>query len=286
MIDLIRLIRPTHWVKNAFVAAPLFFTPSVMSWASAEAVALAVAAFSLAASAIYALNDWADRHADRLHPKKRHRPVASGNVPPHAALLVAALLAIAAAAIATRLPPGFGGVLAIYFAMNLAYSFGLKNVSLLDVLVVAMGFVLRIEAGAAAIQVAPTEWILLCTGLLALFLALAKRRDDVTSELSREHRKALVGYNLAFIDTAIAIVLAALLVGYLIYTTDDGVMRKYGTERLYTTVPFVIAGILRYLQIALVEKRSGSPTEIALTDRFIVVCVLGWLAVFGYLIYL
>lgn len=281
----LRLARPKHWVKNAFVAAPLFFTPSVMSGAAAQTVAWAVLAFCLAASAIYALNDWADRDADRLHPEKRHRPVASGAVKPAAALIFAGILAIAAAAIALRLPGEFATILAVYTAMNLAYSCGLKNVSLLDVLIIAMGFVLRVEAGAAVLGIAPTVWILVCTGLLALFLALAKRRDDLTGDLDAAHRKSLAGYNLPFIDTAIAVVLGALLVGYLMYTTDDAVMRKFGTERLYMTAPFVVAGILRYLQIALVEKRAGSPTEIALSDRFLIICVLGWLAVFGYLIY-
>jgi decaprenyl-phosphate phosphoribosyltransferase len=153
------------------------------------------------------------------------------------------------------------------------------------VLVVAMGFVLRVEAGSAAIAVPATVWILVCTGLLALFLALAKRRDDLTADLGTDHRKSLDGYTLGFVDTALAVILGALLVSYLIYTTDETVMAKYGTERLYMTAPFVVAGVLRYLQIALVEKGSGSPTDIALSDRFIVVCVLGWIAVFGYLIY-
>lgn len=281
----LRLARPKQWVKNAFVAAPLFFTPSVLSWASAAIVAQAVLAFSLIASAIYALNDWADREADRLHPEKRHRPVASGAVAPNAALAFAALLTLAGAALALRLPPGFGAILACYAILNIAYSLGLKNISLLDVLVIAVSFVLRVEAGAVAIGIVPTVWILVCTGLLALFLALAKRRDDLTSDLDAAHRKSLAGYNLPFIDTAIAVVLGALLVGYLMYTTDDAVLRKFSTERLYMTAPFVVAGILRYLQIALVEKRSGSPTEIALSDRFLIVCVLGWVAVFGYLIY-
>jgi decaprenyl-phosphate phosphoribosyltransferase len=285
IVPFIRLARPKHWVKNAFVAAPLFFTPSALSWASAAIVVQAVLAFSLVASAIYAFNDWMDRAADRLHPEKRHRPVASGAVAPNAALAFAALLLLAGGALALRLPPEFGVILACYAVLNIAYSLGLKNISLLDVLVIAISFVLRVEAGAMAIGIVPTVWILVCTGLLALFLALAKRRDDLTSDLDAAHRKSLAGYNLPFIDTTIAVVLGALLVGYLMYTTDDAVLRKFGTERLYMTAPFVVAGILRYLQIALVEKRSGSPTEIALSDRFLIVCVLGWVAVFGYLIY-
>lgn len=282
---LIRLARPKQWVKNAFVAAPLFFTPAALTGPNMAAVALAIVAFSLAASAIYVVNDYCDRAADRLHPKKRLRPIAAGLVPPNAALVFAALLAGAALAIAANLPSKFLGVLAFYVVLSLAYSLKLKHVSLLDVLIVAMGFVLRVEAGAAAIAIQPTVWILICTGLLALFLALAKRRDDLTSELGTQHRKALDGYTLGYVDTAVAVVLGALLVSYLVYTTDAAVMAKYGTDRLYMTAPFVVAGVLRYLQIALVEKGSGSPTDVALSDRFILVCVLGWIAVFGYLIY-
>lgn len=282
---LIRLARPKQWVKNAFVAAPLFFTPAALTGPNMAAVALAIVAFSLAASAIYVVNDYCDRAADRLHPKKRLRPIAAGEVPPNAALVFAALLAGVALAIAANLPPKFLGVLAFYVVLSLAYSLKLKHVSLLDVLIVAMGFVLRVEAGAAAIAIQPTVWILICTGLLALFLALAKRRDDLTSELGTQHRKALDGYTLGYVDTAVAVVLGALLVSYLVYTTDAAVMAKYGTDRLYMTAPFVVAGVLRYLQIALVEKGSGSPTDVALSDRFILVCVLGWIAVFGYLIY-
>ncbi|MCM0021743.1 MAG: decaprenyl-phosphate phosphoribosyltransferase [Tagaea sp.] len=282
---LIRLARPKQWVKNAFVAAPLFFTPAALTLPNLWAVALAVLAFSLGASAIYVVNDTCDRDADRLHPKKRLRPIAAGEVPPGVALIYAAILAGTALAIALFLPPKFLAVLSLYLVLSLAYSLKLKHVSLLDVLIVAMGFVLRVEAGSAAIGVPATVWILICTGLLALFLALAKRRDDLTADLGTDHRKALDGYTLGFVDTALGVILGALLVSYLIYTTDTAVMAKYGTDRLYMTAPFVVAGVLRYLQIALVEKGSGSPTDIALSDRFVFVCVLGWIAVFGYLIY-
>jgi decaprenyl-phosphate phosphoribosyltransferase len=282
---LIRLARPKQWVKNAFVAAPLFFTPAALTLPNLWAVGLAVLAFSLGASAIYVVNDHCDRDADRLHPKKRLRPIAAGEVPAGLALVYAAILAGAALAIALVLPAKFLGVLGLYLVLSLAYSLKLKHASLLDVLIVAMGFVLRVEAGSAAIGVPATVWILICTGLLALFLALAKRRDDLTGDLGADHRKALDGYTLGFVDTALAVILGALLVSYLIYTTDTAVMAKYGTDKLYMTAPFVVAGVLRYLQIALVEKGSGSPTDIALSDRFIFACVLGWIAVFGYLIY-
>jgi decaprenyl-phosphate phosphoribosyltransferase len=128
-------------------------------------------------------------------------------------------------------------------------------------------------------------WIVVCTGLLALFMALAKRRDDLTADMDAAHRKALDGYNLRFVDAALAAVLGALLVSYLVYTTDAAAIRRYGTDRLYLTAPFVVAGVLRYLQVALVEERSGSPTDLALGDRFLLACVVGWVAVFGWLIY-
>ncbi|MBL8807070.1 MAG: decaprenyl-phosphate phosphoribosyltransferase [Rhodospirillales bacterium] len=285
MSDLIRLARPKHWVKNAFVAAPLFFTPDAITTGSLAAVALAMLAFSLAASAVYIVNDYFDREADRLHPQKRDRPLASGRVSGPAALALATVLVLAALALCAFLPAAFGRILALYLAINAAYSAKLKHVSLLDVLIVAGGFVLRVEAGAAAAGVTASVWIVVCTGLLALFLALAKRRDDLTAAMGAAHRGALDGYNLRFVDTALAVVLGALLVSYVIYTTDANAIRRYGTERLYLTVPFVVAGVLRYLQIALVEERSGSPTDLAVGDRFLLACVLGWVAVFGYLIY-
>ncbi|MGQ0662668.1 MAG: UbiA prenyltransferase family protein [Pseudomonadota bacterium] len=283
---LIRLARPRDWVKNAFVAAPLFFTPEALSASTTGAVAVAVAAFCLAASATYALNDWSDREADRAHPEKRLRPVAAGEVSAGGALAFAACLAAAAAGLASLLPLPFAAFAFAYMVLNVVYSLALKQVAILDVLALAAGFVLRVHAGAAAVGVSPTVWITVCTFLLALFLALAKRRDDVVRMLAATHRPSLAGYNLTFIDAGLAMVLGALLVSYLIYTTDSAVIHRLGTDKLYLTAPFVAAGVLRYLQITLVEKRSGSPTDIALADRFLILAVLGWLATFFWLIYL
>lgn len=283
---LLRLARPRQWVKNAFVAAPLFFTPPAWAPAPAAAVGLTIILFCLLASAAYVINDYADREADRHHPVKCKRPIASGEVAPGAALVLAALLLAGAAALGVGfLPEAVWPIAFLYFALNLLYSFWLKHVAILDVLIVSAGFVLRVEAGAAAIDVEPTVWIVICTGLLALFLAIAKRRDDIAKVMSQSHRPSLAGYNLRFIDTALAMILGALLVSYLIYTTDHAVIARYGTDKLYLTTPFVVAGVLRYLQITLVEERSGSPTDIALTDPFLIVTVLGWIAVFGVLIY-
>jgi 4-hydroxybenzoate polyprenyltransferase len=282
---LLRLIRPRQWVKNAFVAAPLFFTPQAVNAAGIGRTAAAVAAFCAASSAMYILNDWRDREADRLHPEKRNRPLAAGTVSPQAAgVTFAALLAIALG-LAAMLPLGFAGFLAAYVMINLAYSFGLKHVSLLDVLVISVGFVLRVEAGAAAIEVTPTVWILVCTFLLSMFLALAKRRDDIVRHLDGSHRASLKGYNARFIDQSLGMVLGALFVSYMIYTTDYEVTRRFGTQQLYLTAPFVAAGVLRYLQITLVEERSGSPTDVVTRDPFLIATVLGWIATFAILIY-
>ncbi|HJS33299.1 MAG TPA: decaprenyl-phosphate phosphoribosyltransferase [Alphaproteobacteria bacterium] len=283
---MLRLARPRQWIKNAFVAAPLFFTPAAISAGSLLRTALAVAIFCLLSSTAYAINDWFDRDADRLHPEKRTRPIAAGEVSGgEAAALVAVLLFVVFALGLTLLPGEFSLVAFGYFALNLFYSLKLKNMAILDVLTIAVGFVLRIDAGALVIGVRPSVWIVVCAFLLALFLALAKRRDDLVRTLDADHRASLAGYNRRFIETGLAMVLGSLLVSYVIYTTDAAVIARYGTEKLYLTVPFVAAGILRYLQITLVEERSGSPTDIMFSDRFIAVAVLGWVVTFAALIY-
>ncbi len=284
-VALMRLARPKQWVKNAFVAAPLFFTPAALEASGLARTALAVAAFCLLSGAVYVVNDWCDREADRAHPEKRHRPLATGSISPAAALAFAGSLIAAAGLALVPLPATVGLFAALYFVLNLLYSLKLKHVAILDVLIIAAGFVVRVEAGAAAIAVRPTVWIIVCTFLLALFLALAKRRDDLAHTVGESHRPSLAGYNLRFIDAALGMVLGALFVSYLIYTVDSEVTARYGTDQLYLTAPFVAAGVLRYLQVTLVEERSGSPTDIVMSDPFLIVAVLGWVAVFGWLIY-
>lgn len=279
------LLRPHQWVKNAFVGAPLFFTPAALSQSSALLVAGGVAAFCAVSSAVYIANDFLDRESDREHPQKRLRPLAAGTVPVPLALGLMCLLVAGGLALALALSPAFAGISAAYLALNLAYSFYLKRIAILDLMVIAFGFVLRVQAGALLIAVTPSSWIIIMTGLLALFLGLAKRRDDLAKRLGGDHRRSLDGYTFRFLDTASAVVTAALLVAYLIYTTDQSVMARLGTEDLYVTAPFVVFGILRYLQITLVEERSGSPTAIVLTDPPMIATVLGWLGAFGILIH-
>ncbi len=283
---LVALLRPHQWIKNAFVAAPLFFSPSAVSLHAAGVVAAGVVSFCFLSSAIYVFNDYMDREADRHHPKKRNRPLAAGTVSTSqaAGLLVVNLLA--GLTIAAVLGSIFLLFAASYVTINLAYSLDLKRMPIIDVLIIAAVFVLRIYAGAVLIAVVPSPWMIICAGLLALFLALAKRRDDLEIGLDDSHRASLGGYTKEYLDTATTIVLGALLISYLMYTTGDYARQKFGTDWLFLTAPFVIAGVLRYLQITLVEKRSGSPTRLVMRDLFLKVTILGWLVTFGLLMYI
>jgi 4-hydroxybenzoate polyprenyltransferase len=282
---LLVLLRPHQWVKNAFVAAPLMLTPSAVSTTSVLTVLGGVAAFSAVASGMYIFNDYMDREADREHPTKRFRPLASGAVSSGVAIAMLAVLMLGGIALAIWLSPVFAAILGSYVALNVAYSLKLKHLAIIDVFIIALGFVLRIEAGAVLVQIEATVWITIITGLLALFIALAKRRDDLVKDLTATHRASLDGYNKPFLDATVVVVLGALLVAYLIYTTDPSVMARMGTERLFYSAPFVVAGIMRYLQIMLVEERSGAPTKLVLTDRFLILTIVGWGATIALLLY-
>ena len=284
-VPYLALLRPGQWIKNAFVAAPLFFTPEAVSGAAAGRVGLGIVAFSLAASAVYIVNDLRDREADRHHAEKRFRPLAAGTVSPGLAAALAFALAAAALALAAALGVDVLVVVLAYLTLQVAYCFALKRIAIVDVLAIAVGFVLRIFAGAAVIAVTPSAWIVVCAGLLALFLALGKRRDDLVRELDGDHRGSLAGYTLDYVDRALTVTVAALLIAYLVYTTDAGVTARLGTDKLYLTALFVVAGVLRYLQIVIVEKRSGAPTQLVYRDRFLQGAVLGWLVTFAALIY-
>ena len=282
---LLALMRPHQWIKNTFVAAPLFFSPPTVSLHAASVVAAGVISFCLLASAVYIFNDYKDIEADRQHPRKRYRPLAAGTVSTFQAAGLFVVLFLAGLTIAAFLDTIFLSFAATYVTINLAYSLGLKRVAIIDVLIISAVFILRIYAGAMLIAVVPSPWMIVCVGLLALFLALAKRRDDLEIGLDNTHRASLEGYTKEYLDKATTIVLGALLIAYLIYTTGDYAKEKFGTEWLYLTTPFVIAGVLRYLQITVVEKRSGAPTQMVLDDRFLQITIVGWLVTFGLLIY-
>lgn len=285
MPDVIRLLRPHQWVKNIFVLAPLLFTVGAATSDRLVTVILGTLLFCAMSSAVYIFNDFHDREADRAHPTKKDRPLAAGTISPALAMSICAGLAVIALAGSWFVVPAFFYVLLVYAALNLGYSMWLKHLAIVDVLVVAAGFVLRLVAGGELGDVVLTPWIIVCTGLLALFLALAKRRDDVVRAMGADHRPSLDGYNLKFIDAALTVVVAATFITYVLYTLDAQVMTRMGSDKLYFTTPFVLAGLLRYLQLTLVEERSGEPTRLVFTDRFMVVNLILWVAVFMALIH-
>ncbi len=286
LLDFFALIRIRHWIKNGFVFAPLFFVPDLWgekaAWLSEG---LAFLAFSFAASAVYILNDWCDREYDKLSPSRSTRPLASDRIPNWFAALCAATLTAASLVIGGMLSLFALLCLAAYLANNIAYSFCLRRYSLLDVTSIATGFLLRVLMGAAAIHVVPSPFILICTFLLALFLALEKRRDDLYQEVQLPARQALSGYNHQFLNVASIVLLGALTTFYLVYVTDGRVAERLGSEHLYITAPFVILGVLRYLQLSHFDRKAGSPVALLEGDRLLQACIGLWLLSFALLIY-
>ena len=281
---IIKLLRPLQWVKNIFVYAPLFFSPDLSRDGSFADVTLMFVAFCFVASGLYCLNDFNDRDADKQHPEKCNRPVASGDVSGGLAIALFFILCGTGLVIGIGCTNG-GWVLAGYCILTILYSILLKKLAVIDVLTIALGFVLRVYAGALAAGVQPTVWILVCTGMLALFIALTKRRDDLSQELSSDHRASLGGYSIVFLEASFVMVSTALVVSYVVFTTDADAMRRLGSENLYLTIPFVVGGTLRHLQLTLVYRRSGSPTELATRDPGLLFSFFGWLTTFAYLIY-
>jgi len=287
-IALLQLMRPAQWTKNLFLFVPLFFAGRLFQSGLWGQLLLGFGAFSLLASAVYILNDWKDREADRLHPIKRFRPLASGTVSPgHAALLIGLLLLFSGFIAYYLDNSAFLGVLAAYLILNLAYTLRLKEVPLLDISLIALGFLLRVWGGGLLAGVQISHWLVILTFLLALFLAIAKRRDDVLlmEKTGQEMRKSIAGYNLSFVNTSMAVMASVVVVAYIQYTVSPDILRKFNTDKLYLTAFFVILAMLRYLQLALVYERSGNPTRVLLVDRFTQLLLLGWLATFYLILY-
>ena len=283
---IIRLIRPRQWVKNLFVVAPFFFTPTIHDIVGFSSLLAGFFAFCMTSSFIYILNDYLDRESDSLHPEKKYRPIASGIITlPLASLLGISLLVIAVF-LTSLLPIKFTIILGLYCLLNIFYCFFTKHLSILDVMSVAFGFVLRVEAGAALINVQASVWILLCTGFVALFLAFAKRRDDIIRKIDKNFKPALRGYNRIFLDIACTACLTSVLICYALYTNDASVARNFDNHNMYMTLPFVILGIFRYMQITFVEKKSGDPTKIVTSDKMILFSIVGWMLAVTCVIYL
>ena len=236
---------------------------------------------------MYLVNDVCDYEGDRLHPTKRLRPVASGALSRRAAALAAGVIGCACLGAALLLGPPFVLCAALYLVLNLVYSFWLKEVVILDVLSISLGFVLRAVAGAVAISVSFSDWLLVCTILLALFLALAKRRHEIVSlsDSATEHRRILAEYSPYLLDQMISVVTASCLTAYAFYTLSPETIRKYETDRLSWTIPFVLYGIFRYLYLVHQKEQGGSPTDILLTDRPLLLAVFLWAAAIVLIVY-
>jgi 4-hydroxybenzoate polyprenyltransferase len=286
-LHLLVSLRPSQWTKNLLVFAGLLFGRRLFNgWAIVEALS-AFAVFCAVSGVVYLVNDIADRESDRQHPLKARRPIASGALPvPTAAAAAIALGAVALTASAA-IGPRFAGVAAAYLALQFLYSVFLQHVVILDVLTIAIGFVLRAVAGAVAVNVEISHWLLVCTILLALFIALAKRRHEIVllADSATHHRPILGEYNSYLLDQMIAVVAASTLMAYVFYTISPETQEKFGTAWLGLTIPFPLYGIFRYLYLVHRREGGGSPAELLLTDRPLLVCVALWAFAVALIIY-
>jgi 4-hydroxybenzoate polyprenyltransferase len=286
-LSLVLSLRPSQWTKNLIIFAGLMFGQRLQDVHAVLYAVGAFAVFCVLSGVVYLLNDVADRESDRSHPVKRHRPVASGDLPVPVALTAAAVLGALALAGGFWLRPAFGVIGAIYVALLACYSGPLKHIVIIDVLTIAIGFVLRAAAGAVVIEVPISHWLLFLTILLALFLALSKRRHELVllADGATSHRRILGEYTPYLLDQMIAVVTASTLVAYAIYTVSPETVEKFHTQMLGLTLPFPLYGIFRYLYLVHQREGGGSPAEMLLNDRPLLMCVALWAAAVGFIIY-
>lgn len=284
---LIRAMRPNQWTKNLILFAGLIFAQRLFDVASIERSVLAFCLFCLLSSAIYIINDIKDVKQDRQHPLKRKRPIASGELSIPAATAAAAVISMGALGGAFALDKSFSVVAFIYFILLFAYSFWLKHLVILDVLTIAIGFVLRAIAGAEVLNVSFSSWLLLCTILLALFLALSKRRHEIVllGNGAQSHRKILEEYSSYLLDQMIGVVTASTLMSYALYTMAPETVAKLHTSNMIFTTPFVIYGIFRYLYLVHQKEEGGNPSSVLLSDKPILINILLWGVVSVFFIY-
>ena len=277
-VNLLISLRPSQWTKNLIVFAGLIFGEELLNPVEAGHAVAAFAIFCGLSGVVYLVNDVRDREADRQHPTKSRRPVASGALPVGVAMGAAAVIAAASLAGAFALGRAFGLVALAYVGLLTIYSGTLKHLVILDVLTIALGFVLRAAGGAVAVGVAFSNWLLLLTLLLALFLALSKRRAELVSlaDGASNHRRILAEYSPYLLDQMIGVVTASTLLAYSFYTIDPETVRRFGTDRLLWTVPFPLYGIFRYLYLVHQRDGGGNPSETLLTDRPLLACVALW----------
>ena len=285
--DLWALLRPTQWSKNTVLFAALIFSKHLFVASDVAIVTAAFVFFCCTASGAYVMNDIRDCERDRQHPLKSRRPLPSGRVPRSVAVTVAAALMTIGLGGAFALGLGFGLLTAFYLVLQVAYTFAFKDMVILDVMAIASGFVVRAVAGGVVIGVPVSQWLIICTFLLALFLGFSKRRHELVllDDRATEHRAALREYSPYFLDQMISVVTASTVVVYAIYTASPEVREKLGTEKLYLTIPFVLFGIFRYLYLVHQREEGGNPTQLLLTDQPLLVDVVLWIVTASLVLY-
>lgn len=278
--DLFLEMRVRQWTKNTVLFAGVVFSHRFTQVPELLAALQGFFAFCLLASSVYVLNDLIDVEKDRIHPKKRLRPIAAGRISPSVARVLLVVLLAGGFAVSWPLGTGFLITAALYYALNIAYTLRLKHVVIVDVMMIALGFVLRAVAGVQALSSSEeiSPWLLICTLFLALFLAVGKRRQErvLLAENAEDHRKTLEEYPPALVDQLIPVVTAATVISYAIYTVSPQTVEKFGTENLVYTIPFVVFGVFRYLYLIFRHQRGGSPSEVLLTDLPTLINVLVW----------
>lgn len=282
--NIIRLIRLKHWIKNTFIFLPIFFAGKINLIFSDNLMFLFFS-FCLASSAVYVLNDIFDVEKDRLHPLKKERPIASGFFSIKTGYFIFIILAILFLTSLILIKESYLYVL-LYFVLNVLYSFKLKHISIVDVSCISVGFVLRVLAGGYQANVYVSHWMIIMIFLLTISIAFAKRRDDLGLGIEKETlRKSLSGYTLQFLDVAKSISFSITLISYVLYSISPEVIARIGSDKLYITSLFVFMGIMRYLQISIIDKNTGSPIQVLIKDRFIQFTILLWGLTFFYIIY-
>ncbi|HZY81979.1 MAG TPA: decaprenyl-phosphate phosphoribosyltransferase [Cyclobacteriaceae bacterium] len=282
----LRLLRVHQWAKNLFLFVPLFFAGQIFEYSYYQTLAMGFLAFGLSVSAVYVFNDFCDRESDRLHPKKKYRAIASGAVSVTQAVIIMVVLVVAGLSVAFSLNTVFFTLLCVYVGINVLYSLGLKNFAIIDIFFISSGFILRIYSGGALTSTPISHWLAVMVLLLSLFMALAKRRDElIVNQQVATKRKSLEHYNLDFVNSCITLFGSVIIVSYILYTVSPEVIARFGTDWLFLTSIFVIAGVVRYLQIIFVEENGGSPTAILYKDKFIIGTIVAWVLAFYIILY-
>ncbi len=289
IMGLIRTMRPRQWTKNAFIFAGLVFDGQLLVLHSLVRVSAAFVLLCLVASTIYIINDLVDIEADRQHPRKKKRPLPSGQLPKQLAVIAAVIIPLVALAAAALLSPQFAVVLIVYFVIHVLYSFWLKNIVIIDIMAITAGFVLRVAAGVVVVQVANfSPWLYACTGMLALFLAIGKRRQELIllAENAENVRATYKDYNLPLLDEMLRLVMTGTFVAYLLYTVESETILVANTNLALITVPFVLYGLFRYMFLIYVRNEGSAPDELLLQDRPLLASIVLWGLTFVGILYL